>query len=144
MDNAEQQAARRAKLTEIAISADARENAILTANSAAATYQQAVADRSTAQLNLDRTIRAQSDPHQRVRRQQRNVVAGGAIYLDEVTYPEILDPRRVEGQHFRVSVPGMFYEGSRASSIAIAPITRMALPDPPPSINVIRCALTSS
>ena len=50
----------------------------------------------------------------------------------------------VEGQHFRVSVPGMFYEGSRASSTAIAPITRTALPDPPPSINVIRCALTSS
>ena len=56
MDNAEQQAARRAKLTQIAISADARETAILTANSAAATYQQAVADRSTAQLNLDRTV----------------------------------------------------------------------------------------
>ena len=56
MDNAEQQAARRAKLTTIAISADARETAMLTANSAAATYQQAVADRSTAQLNLDRTV----------------------------------------------------------------------------------------
>jgi multidrug resistance efflux pump len=56
MDNAEQQAARRAKLTEIAISADARQTAILTANSAAATHQQAVADRSTAQLNLDRTV----------------------------------------------------------------------------------------
>jgi len=56
MDNAQQQAARRAKLTTIAISADARETAMLTANSAAATYQQAVADRSTAQLNLDRTV----------------------------------------------------------------------------------------
>jgi multidrug resistance efflux pump len=55
-ENAEQQAARRAKLTAIAISADARETAMLTANSAAATYQQAVADRSTAQLNLDRTV----------------------------------------------------------------------------------------
>ena len=56
MENAAQQAARRAKLTEIAISADARETAIFTAHSAAATYQQAVADRSTAQLNLDRTV----------------------------------------------------------------------------------------
>ena len=56
MENAEQQAARRAKLTTIAISDDARQDAILKANSAAATYQQAVADRSTAQLNLDRTI----------------------------------------------------------------------------------------
>ena len=56
MENAGQQAARRAKLTQIAISADARETAILTANSAAATHQQALADRSTAQLNLDRTV----------------------------------------------------------------------------------------
>jgi multidrug resistance efflux pump len=36
LENAEQQAARRAKLTQIAISADARETAILTAHSAAA------------------------------------------------------------------------------------------------------------
>jgi multidrug resistance efflux pump len=56
MDNAEQQHARRAKLTTIAISDEAREDAKLTAASAAANYQQAVADRSTAQLNLDRTI----------------------------------------------------------------------------------------
>src|SRR3954454_12312398 len=56
MRNAAQQAARRAKLTETAISSEARESAILSANAAAATYQQAVADRSTAQLNLDRTI----------------------------------------------------------------------------------------
>jgi multidrug resistance efflux pump len=56
MENAEQQAARRAKLTTIAISDDARQDAILKANSAAATYQQALADRSTAQLNLDRTV----------------------------------------------------------------------------------------
>ena len=56
MENAEQQAARRAKLTTIAISDDAREDAIFKGNSAAATYQQAVADRSTAQLNLDRTV----------------------------------------------------------------------------------------
>jgi multidrug resistance efflux pump len=56
MENAEQQAERRAKLTTIAISNEARETAILNANTAAATYQQAVADRSTAQLNLDRTV----------------------------------------------------------------------------------------
>jgi multidrug resistance efflux pump len=56
MENAAQQAQRRAKLTTIAISEDARQTAILTANSAAATHQQALADRSTAQLNLDRTV----------------------------------------------------------------------------------------
>jgi RND family efflux transporter MFP subunit len=56
MQDAAQQAARRAKLTELAISKEAREDAMLNANAAAATHQQAVADRSTAQLNLDRTI----------------------------------------------------------------------------------------
>lgn len=56
MANAQQQAERRAKLTQLSISKEARENAELTADSAAATYQQAVADRSTAQLNLDRTV----------------------------------------------------------------------------------------
>jgi multidrug resistance efflux pump len=56
MENAAQQHARRAKLTTIAISDEAREDARLSAASAAANYQQAVADRSTAQLNLDRTV----------------------------------------------------------------------------------------
>jgi multidrug resistance efflux pump len=56
MDMRQQEAARRVKLTRIAISDEAREDAVLTANSAAASYQQAIADRSTAQLNLDRTI----------------------------------------------------------------------------------------
>ena len=42
---------------------------------------------------------AQSGPEQRLRRQQRDMVAGGAIDLDEVTLPEILDPCRVERQH---------------------------------------------
>src|SRR5438445_12449850 len=56
MDMRQHEAARRAKLTTLSISDEAREDAILTANSAAASYQQAVADRSTAQLNLDRTI----------------------------------------------------------------------------------------
>jgi multidrug resistance efflux pump len=56
MEMRQHQAARRAKLTTLSISDEAREDAVLTANSAAAAYQQAVADRSTAQLNLDRTI----------------------------------------------------------------------------------------
>ena len=56
MDNAQQQAARRARLTSLSVSDEARESALLTADSAAAAYQQAEADRSTAQLNLDRTV----------------------------------------------------------------------------------------
>ena len=56
MDMRQHEAARRVKLTTIAISDEAREDAVLTANSAAASYEQAIADRSTAQLNLDRTI----------------------------------------------------------------------------------------
>ena len=55
MDMRQHEAARRGKLTALAISDEARENALLTANSTAAAYQQALADRSTAQLNLDRT-----------------------------------------------------------------------------------------
>ena len=43
-------------MTELAISNEARDSARLSANAAAASYQQAVADRSTAQLNLHRTI----------------------------------------------------------------------------------------
>ena len=50
------QAERRAKLTELAISQEGRENAELVAASAAATYEQALADRSTASLNLARTV----------------------------------------------------------------------------------------
>lgn len=56
MENAQQQAARRRKLTTLAVSDETRQEATLTANAAAADYEQAVADRSTAQLNLDRTI----------------------------------------------------------------------------------------
>jgi multidrug resistance efflux pump len=56
MENAAQQAARRVRLTSLSISDEARQSATLTANSAAAAHQQAVADRSTAQLNLDRTV----------------------------------------------------------------------------------------
>jgi len=50
MENAQQISARRKKLTTLAISDETREVAMLTANAAA------VADRSTAKLNLDRTI----------------------------------------------------------------------------------------
>src|SRR5271166_4205514 len=56
MDMRQHEAERRAKLTTLSISDEAREDAKLTGNSAAASYQQAVADRSTAQLNLDRTV----------------------------------------------------------------------------------------
>jgi multidrug resistance efflux pump len=55
MDNAQQQAARRAKLTNLSISDEARQSSVLTANSAVAAYQQALAALSTAQLDLDRT-----------------------------------------------------------------------------------------
>ena len=56
MDNARQQAERRARLTNLSVSDEARQSAMLTAASATAAYQQAMADRSTAQLNLDRTV----------------------------------------------------------------------------------------
>ena len=50
------EAERRAKLTELAISREGRENAQHVADSAAAALQQALADRATAQLNLERTV----------------------------------------------------------------------------------------
>jgi multidrug resistance efflux pump len=56
MDNARQQAERRARLTNLSVSDEARQSAMLTAASSTAAYQQAMADRSTAQLNLDRTV----------------------------------------------------------------------------------------
>ena len=56
MDNAQQQAALRAKLTNLAVSDEARQSAMLTAQSAASACQQAEANRSTAQLDLDRTV----------------------------------------------------------------------------------------
>jgi multidrug resistance efflux pump len=59
MEMRQKEAARRMKLTDLAISDEAREDAVLTANSTAASYAQAVADLATAQLDLDRTtIRA--------------------------------------------------------------------------------------
>jgi multidrug resistance efflux pump len=56
MENAAQQAARRVRLTTLSISDEARQSAVLTANSAVAAYQQALAALSTAQLDLDRTV----------------------------------------------------------------------------------------
>jgi RND family efflux transporter MFP subunit len=56
MEMRQHEAARRAKLTSLSISAEAQEDAMLTADSAVASYRQALADRSTAQLNLDRTV----------------------------------------------------------------------------------------
>jgi hypothetical protein len=47
--------------------------------------------------NLGR--RAEPYPNQSLRRQQRDVMAGGLVNFDEVALPEILDPRRVERQH---------------------------------------------
>ena len=56
MGNAEQHAARIAKLTNLSVSEDTAQNAILTAQAAEAAYQQALADLSTAELNLERTV----------------------------------------------------------------------------------------
>jgi len=50
------QAARRAKLTDLAISNEDKEDAQHLADSATAAYNEAVADQSTANLNLDRTV----------------------------------------------------------------------------------------
>jgi hypothetical protein len=41
---------------------------------------------------------AEAHPQQGLRRQQRDMVTG-AIDLDEVTRPKVLDPRRIEGEH---------------------------------------------
>jgi len=59
MEDAEQRAGRMARLTNLSVSDEARQSAVLTAKTAEAAYQEALADLSTAQLNLDRTtIRA--------------------------------------------------------------------------------------
>jgi len=52
----QEEANRRAKLTTMAISTEAKENAQHVAASTSAAYDQAVADRSTARLNLERTV----------------------------------------------------------------------------------------
>jgi multidrug resistance efflux pump len=56
MSIARNNAARRTKLTTLSISPEDKQNAQLTAAAAAADYDQAVADLSTATLNLDRTV----------------------------------------------------------------------------------------
>jgi multidrug resistance efflux pump len=56
MDMRRHEAERRAKLTTLSISQEGQENAQHVADNANAVYQQALADRSTARLNLDRTV----------------------------------------------------------------------------------------
>ena len=56
MEMRQHEAVWRSKLTNLAISDEAHEGAMLTANSTAGSHEQAIADRSTAQLNLDRTV----------------------------------------------------------------------------------------
>jgi hypothetical protein len=52
---------------------------------------------------------AQAGSQQSLRRQQRDVVAGRAIDLDEVAHLKILDARSVEGEHSGLfDVPGLF------------------------------------
>ena len=52
----QEDAARRAKITSLAVSAEEKENAQHQADAAAAAYQQAMADQATAALNLGRTV----------------------------------------------------------------------------------------
>jgi VanZ family protein len=54
------------------------------------------------------------------RRQQRDMMAGGAIAFDDIAMPEIFDPRQIQGLHFGLLVLGMFLGRSRISSTAIA------------------------
>jgi multidrug resistance efflux pump len=56
MEMRRSQSDRRARLTDLAASAEIKENAQRTADATAASYRQAVADLSVAQLNLDRTV----------------------------------------------------------------------------------------
>jgi multidrug resistance efflux pump len=56
MEMRQHEALRRTRLTSLAISDEARENAVHTANSTAAAHQQALADLSTVQLDLERTV----------------------------------------------------------------------------------------
>ncbi len=56
MEMREHEFERRQKLTTLSTSVEAREDAQYTANSAIAAYMQALADRSTARLNLERTV----------------------------------------------------------------------------------------
>jgi hypothetical protein len=53
---------------------------------------------------------AQTVPEQKLRRQQRDMMAGGAIDLDEIAMPKILDPRQVKG-----CIPTKFPECSKGA-----------------------------
>ena len=44
-------------------------------------------------------LRAEPEPQQKFRRQQRDVMASDTIDLDEIAPTETLDPRQVQGQH---------------------------------------------
>lgn len=56
MEMRQSQADRRARLTDLSVSAEVKENAMRTAAANTAAYRQALADQSVAQLNLDRTV----------------------------------------------------------------------------------------
>jgi multidrug resistance efflux pump len=103
MDMRQKEAARRVRLTNLAISDEARQNAVLTANSATAAHQQAVTDRSTAQLNLDRTV--VRGPSGRVRTAWR---AGRAVPARCFLRELIALPRDFRGTApVRIGPPGM-------------------------------------
>jgi hypothetical protein len=53
-------------------------------------------------------LRAEPEAQQKLRREQRDVMASDTIDLDEIAPTETLDPRQVQGHHSGVSVPGMF------------------------------------
>jgi hypothetical protein len=44
-------------------------------------------------------VGAEPEPQQKLRRQPRDVVAGRTIDLDEITTPQILNPRQIQGLH---------------------------------------------
>ena len=44
-------------------------------------------------------LTVEPEPPQELRRQQRHVMAGGAIDPEEIATPEIVDPRQVQRQH---------------------------------------------
>jgi hypothetical protein len=60
---------------------------------------------------------AQPEPQEGLRRQQRDVMASGAIDLHEVALAEILDPRGVEGKLSRVRC-SWYVPGKRADATA--------------------------
>jgi hypothetical protein len=58
-------------------------------------------------------LRAEPEAQEKLWREQRHMLAGGAIHFDEVALSEILDPSGVKGHHLCASVPGMFQESAR-------------------------------